>query len=132
MSRKPSEIEAEVRTSAHKVWLAGLGALALAQDGAGKLFDTLVTRGKDVEAAGTGMLKDARGKAGNVWEKVGKEMDDQVVAVLHRVGVPTREDITTLNRRVESLTASIEKLKTKPAPPPRSASPERRGRTSMG
>lgn len=131
MPKKPSEVEAEVRASARKVWLAGLGALALAQDGAGKLFDTLVNRGKDVEAAGTGMLKDARGRAGNVWDRVGKEMDEQLVSVLHRVGVPTREDITTLNRRVESLTASIEKLKTKPAPPARQSAAERRGRSSM-
>ena len=81
MPRKPSEAEAEVRESAHKVWLAGLGALALAQDGAGKLFETLVSRGKDVETRGSGMLKDARGKVEDAWKKVGKEMDEQVVAV---------------------------------------------------
>lgn len=114
MSRKPSEIQADVTASAHKVWLAGLGALALAQEGAGKLFDTLVARGEDVESRGTGMLKGARGRAGEMLAKVGKEMDDQVVTVLHRVGVPTRDDIATLNRRVEHLTASIEKLKAKP------------------
>lgn len=129
MPRKPSDVQAEVTESAHKVWLAGLGALALAQEGAGKLFDTLVTRGKDVEARGTGILRDARGRAETVIAKVGKEMDDQVVTVLHRVGVPTREDIATLNRRVEHLTASIEKLKTRPKPPAR-ATADRHSRTS--
>ena len=130
MPRKASEVEAEVRESAHKVWLAGLGALALAQDGAGKLFETLVSRGKDVETRGSGMLKDARGKVEDAWKKVGKEMDEQVVAVLHRVGVPSREDIATLNRRVEHLTASIEQLKSKPASARSNA--ERRGRASIG
>ncbi len=127
MSRKPSEMEADVRESARRVWLAGLGAFALAQEGAGKLFETLVKRGKDAESAGTGMLKDARGKVEDAWKKVGKEMDGQVVAVLHRVGVPSREDIATLNRRVEDLTASIEHLKVKPAPV--RPGPERRSRT---
>lgn len=129
MSTKASEVQAEFTASARKVWLAGLGALALAQDGAGKLFDTLVSRGKDVEARGTDLLKDARGRAEGAWTKVGKEMDDQVVAALHRVGVPTREDIATLNRRVENLTASVEKLRAKPKGPGRALA-ERHGRAS--
>jgi polyhydroxyalkanoate synthesis regulator phasin len=129
MSRKPSEVQAELTESAHKVWLAGLGALAMAQEGAGKLFDTLVSRGKDVEARGSGMLKDARGRAEGVFSKVGKGVDEQVVGALHRMGVPTREDIATLNRRVESLTASVEKLRAKPKPPARPAA-ERHSRTS--
>lgn len=129
MSTKPSDVQAEVAASARKVWLAGLGALALAQDGAGKLFDTLVARGKDVEERGTGLLKDARGRAEDVWARVGKEMDEQVVTVLHRVGVPTRDDISTLNRRVEHLTASIEKLKTRPKGPATTKG-ERHNRTS--
>lgn len=128
MSRKPSDVQAEVAASARKMWLAGLGALALAQENAGKLFDTLVTRGEDVEARGTGLLKEARGRAEGVWSRVGQEVDDQVVTVLHRVGVPTRDDIATLNRRVEHLTASIEKLRNR-AKPTRS-SMERHSRTS--
>lgn len=128
MSRRPSDVQAEVTASARKVWLAGLGALAMAQEGAGKLFDTLVTRGKDVEARGTDLLKDARGRAEGVFSKVGQGVDEQVVTALHRVGVPTRADIATLNRRVEHLTASVEKLKAKPRAAGRP--PERHSRSS--
>ena len=31
-----------IRSSAHQIWLAGLGALSVAEDESGKLFKTLV------------------------------------------------------------------------------------------
>jgi len=111
MLKKAKDVQADVAASAHKVWLAGLGALAVAQEEGGKLFDTLVKKGEDVEARGMETLKTARGQAASAWQRVGKGLDDQVTAALHRLGVPTREEIATLSRRVEALTASIEKLK---------------------
>ena len=34
-------------------------------------------------------------------------VDDQVASALHRIGVPTRKEITTLTRRVEKLTEVV-------------------------
>ncbi len=121
MLAKAKDMQAEVTASAHKVWLAGLGALALAQEEGGKLFETLVKRGRDVETRGTHTIRDAGDRAVDAFRKVGKGMDEQVSATLHRLGVPTREDIAALNRRVELLTATIEKLKTTTAAKPKGA-----------
>ena len=53
------------------------------------------------------------GRAMSAWQQLGKGLDEQVTAALHRIGVPTRSEIATLGKRVELLTASIEKLKPK-------------------
>ncbi len=120
MMRKYKDVQAGVTESAHKIWLAGLGAVALAQESGGKLFNDLVKRGREMEARAkisppemTVTLRGATGRAMAAWQQLGKGMDEQVTAALHRMGVPTRAEIATLGKRVELLTASIEKLKPK-------------------
>ncbi len=119
MLSKAREIQAGVTGAAYKIWLAGLGAVAFAQEGGGKLFDDLVKRGREMEAQAKlsppdmNTLRGATDRAMGMWEQIGKGVDDQVSAALHIIGVPTRHEIATLGKRVELLTASIEKLKPK-------------------
>ena len=120
-----------MKDSAQKIWLAGLGALATAEEEGGKLFKNLVKKGEEYEVRGKaelgkefGKLKDivveVRGKAGKAFEevsgKVGEKLDDQVAAALARIGVPSKDEIATLTARVEELTTLVEKLK---APKPK-------------
>ncbi len=123
MIRKVKEVQAGMSESARNIWLAGLGAVALAQETGGKLFDDLVKRGREMEARAklsppdmTVTLRGATGRAMTAWQQLGKGLDEQVTAALHRMGVPTRSEIATLGKRVELLTASIEKLKPKARP----------------
>jgi len=118
--RTYKEVQAGVTESAHKIWLAGLGAVAYAQEGGGKLFNELVKRGREMEAHAklsppdmTVTLRGATDRAMTAWQHLGKGVDEQVTAALHRIGVPTRSEIAALGKRVELLTASIEKLKPK-------------------
>jgi poly(hydroxyalkanoate) granule-associated protein len=120
MIKKVKDVRAGMTESARNIWLAGLGAVAYAQETGGKLFDDLVKRGREMEAHAkltppemTVSLRGATGRAKSAWEQLGKGLDDQVTAALHRIGVPTRSEIATLGKRVELLTASIEKLKPK-------------------
>jgi poly(hydroxyalkanoate) granule-associated protein len=116
------EIPADVKDAAQKVWFAGLGALAMAQEESGKLFNMLVERGAEVEKAGLAPVatvketakETAKGTASvaeDAWKKIQATLDAQVTAALHRLGVPTRDEIGTLTKRIEQLTASIEALK---------------------
>jgi len=130
MSKKAKDVQADVTRSVHRIWLAGLGALAIAQEEGGKLFSSLVKRGGELEGRGdwpapsvTGGIKDARERAAATWEKVGKDVDAQLTAVLHRLGVPTRDEIATLAKRVDSLTASVEKLRAGARATPRGGEP---------
>ncbi len=120
MITKAKELQAEMTESAHRIWLAGLGAVAYAQENGTKLFDDLVKRGREMEARAKlprpDVARSVRGagdRAAKAWQQLGKGLDDQVASMLHRMGVPTRHEIATLGKRVELLTASIEKLKPK-------------------
>ena len=121
---------AALKDHARKVWLAGLGALAVAEQEGGKLFGQLVDKGTDLEKRGkpvvdklvkqaTDRAADVRKKAGSRVEKVGDDakagwskvesaVDEKVTAALHRMGIPTRKEIEELSKRVETLTAKLD------------------------
>lgn len=118
--KEVSELPAEVMAAAQKVWFAGLGALAFAQDEGGKLFASLVAIGEQMEKefrksmpSPVSAVKDARAGIDGAWQKVQEVFDAQVTAALHRLGVPTKDEIAKLTRRIEALTASIEALKSR-------------------
>jgi poly(hydroxyalkanoate) granule-associated protein len=104
----------ELVDAAQKMWLAGLGVVTLAQEEGGKLFDTLIDAGKQVEKAmpsPSAALKGASESAEQVWAKFQELIDAQITAALHRLGVPTKDEIDRLTHRIEQLTESIEALR---------------------
>jgi poly(hydroxyalkanoate) granule-associated protein len=121
------DLPADLFETAHRVWLAGLGALASAEKEGNRYFRQLVERGREVEGRGRESVRGAgermRGGAAGVGEKVregavgvGEALDARVTTVLHRLGVPTRNEIQDLTRRVEELNAKVERLRTPPPP----------------
>jgi hypothetical protein len=53
----------------------------------------------------------AQADAGDQGEPLGSAADQTITATLHRLGVPTREEIRNLTRRVEELSAKVELLR---------------------
>jgi poly(hydroxyalkanoate) granule-associated protein len=115
--KKPTKTD--ITESVHRIWLAGLGALATAEEEGSKVFSSLVSKGrkyessikKPVDKATTrvrGTVKEVRGRAGKTVKKIEKAFDEQVDAALHRIGVPTRKEIAALTRKVERLTKAIQ------------------------
>ena len=136
-AKKVTDIPAEVLATVQKVWQAGLGAVTLAQDEGAKVLSTLVSVGeqmeKEIKRAGltpSAAVKNAREGAGDAWKKAQTLFDSQVTGALHRLGVPTKDEIAKLTRRIETLTASIENLKSTPARrrPKAKAAPKAAGR----
>jgi poly(hydroxyalkanoate) granule-associated protein len=122
------DFQTELRNNAHKIWLAGLGALQAAEEEGSKLFKNLVERGETFESRGRqrySEVKDrvedvtekARDRAESTWDKVESRLDDAVSSALGRLGVPSRDEIATLTRRVEELTALVERLQPADAAP---------------
>ncbi len=116
------KIQDELKDSVHRVWLAGLGAVATAEQEGSKFFKTLVEKGEAYESRGKERLEEvkdkvegaadkAKGRAETTWDKVGEKFDDSVAGALRRLGVPSREEIATLTKRVEELTAVVEQLR---------------------
>ncbi|HEY3568929.1 MAG TPA: phasin family protein [Thermoanaerobaculia bacterium] len=120
-------VQDEIKDSVHRIWLAGLGALAVAEEEGGKVFSRLVERGRDVESKGKvevdKMKADAerfnekvKAKAESTFETWGDKFDEKLTSTLRRLGVPTREEIRNLTQKVEELNSKIEQLKPRVTP----------------
>jgi len=116
--------------SAQQVWLAGVGAFGRAQAEGGKLFDALVKEGLNFEqtarkfAGGRAdQVRDvvenrvgqARERATDTWDRLEKVFEDRVQRALTKLGVPGRDDLGELSKRVESLTAELRRQGGAPA-----------------
>ena len=111
-----------IRESANRVWLAGLGAFAKTQEEGEKLFQSLVQEGEKFEKQAKkaaearfeeakGKVIEFRGKANQQFDRLEELFQERVAQVLSRLGVPTQEDIQELAKRVEALNQSIMALK---------------------
>lgn len=116
------EITNDIKDSAHKVWLAGLGALAVTEEEGSKFFSNLVDKGEKFESRRKDDLESLKGKAddaieavGSKWSKVEKVVDERVGKALDKLGLPSRDEIQGLTERVEALTAKLTELEAKPA-----------------
>lgn len=126
MTEQYKKLQEGVRENAHRAWLAGLGTVSwveeeskdLLEDGK-KLFDGLIDRGKEFETRGKKEIRKARqeaekevqgvrGRVEKGFDEFSGRMDKQMTTVLHRMGIPTRDEIQTLTRRVEELSRRLE------------------------
>lgn len=118
----PPVAVANVRESASRIWLAGLGAFAKTQAEGEKLFQMLVTEGEAVEKharevaeaqfeGAKGKVVELRGKANEQLDRLEELFQERVAQALHRLGVPSQDDIQELTRRVEALHESVLALK---------------------
>jgi poly(hydroxyalkanoate) granule-associated protein len=103
-----------VKDSANQIWLAGLGAFAKAQTEGGKLFDSLVAAGEDIESRTKKVAEDkvemAKNKTSDTWDKLEQVFEERVSRALSRLGVPTNDDIQSLSKRIEELNNNIKEL----------------------
>lgn len=118
-------IPSQVADSAHKIWLAGLGAFSLAEEEAEKVFeqikkngkkietrgrkqfDELIDRGKKIESRGKKQVDKVRQEAGSTVDGWQSEVDARVTAAVQRLGIPARKEIHALVDRVEELTRKV-------------------------
>lgn len=114
-----------LREPAERIWLAGLGAFAMAEEEGSKLFSTLVKKGKVIQKASTAKLDERmegvrerlaglREIPDATMERINGRVDATMTSVLHRFGVPTKREIGTLTRKVEELTRSLEDKRVRP------------------
>lgn len=134
-----------VRDSAQQIWLAGLGAFAKAQAEGSKVFDALVKEGQSIHSRTRTvaeskvsemtttlgkMATKASNQATGSWDKLEQVFEERVARALNRIGVPTNKDINNLAKRVEGLTASVQKLTRMPAKPAKKAAKKATKRTA--
>jgi poly(hydroxyalkanoate) granule-associated protein len=116
--------------SAQQVWLAGVGAFSRAQTEGTKLFEGLIKEGLKLEknalkfaggqadavrGAVESKVGQARERATDTWDRLEKVFEDRVQRALTTLGVPGRDDLAELTRKVDSLTAELRRQNGKPA-----------------
>ena len=117
-----------VKESAQQIWLAGLGAFAKAQEGGGKVYESLMKEGLSIQrktqAAAeeklseatskmANMAGDIQSKAGQQWDKLENIFEDRVAKALNKLGVPSAKDVDALIARIDELNKSVQKMSTK-------------------
>ena len=108
-----------IRDSANRIWLAGVGAFAAAQQQGSGAFDSLVEEGERVQKQVMNAAEDAYAsvvtKASQAWDQLSPDQlgglfENSVARALHVLSIPTREDVEKLSHRVAELTKIIKAL----------------------
>ena len=103
-----------VAVISRKLFLAGLGAVVLAQDEFSKLANRFVEQGEETEKQGRKAVNDLmetrRKEARQVARQTRKQANKRLETTLHAINVPTRSDIERLNRKLTQLNKKLETL----------------------
>ena len=131
-----SQLAGAVKDSAQQIWLAGMGAFSKAQAEGGKVFETLVKEGQNLQKKTQGMAEEkisevtgrmsamaggVTSKAGQSWDKLESIFEQRTAKAMNKLGVPTAKDVDALVKRVDALAAAVAKLSKSAAPAPKTA-----------
>ncbi|GAB3355447.1 phasin family protein [Lysobacter tyrosinilyticus] len=129
-AQQSEQLSKTLSESAQQVWLAGVGAFSRAQTEGTKLFEALIKEGLKLEknalkfaggqadvvrGAVESKVGQARERATDTWDRLEKVFEDRVQRALTKLGVPGRDDLAELTRKVDSLTTELRKQNGKPA-----------------
>ena len=126
------DFPAGLADSAREVWMAGIGALSTVEEMGAELFDQLVKKGENWEhesrkklTAATkqagAAVEGARATAENLSQKplawsaaveaqVERIVEESIEGVLHRMNVPTHDEVQDLIQRVSTLSGKVDAL----------------------
>lgn len=123
-SNKEQSVIDSLSGKAREVWLAGLGALASVEEEGNKVFNKLVEKGGEFEKRGkeqldevytgiTDKYKEVESKVKSKFSKAENEIDENLQELIHKMGVPTKEEISELTAQVEKLVKKVDTLSRK-------------------
>lgn len=116
------QLAAKIKDSARQIWLAGLGAYTKAEEDTGRFFDRLVQEGEQLENKTRGVVEKqiksvedrvegVRERAIGTWDRLEHMFDERVSGALRRLGIHRREEIESLERRIEALESELARLR---------------------
>ncbi len=123
---KEKEEHQALYEAARKVLLAGIGAVALAEDELEDFVKRLVDRGEIAEKDGRKLLRETRDKLEQRRKEVLKteeKLSSQVEATVNKMSLSSKSDIETLTEKIDALTKKIDNLK-KPEAAKKSEAPK--------
>ena len=126
---KAERLSNSLSESAQQIWLAGVGAFGRAQAEGTRLFEGLVKEGLNLEQTARkfaghradtvrdsveSTVGQARERAADTWDRLEKVFEDRVQGALVKLGVPNRDDLNGLSRKVDTLTSELRRQDTGP------------------
>jgi len=104
----------QLRETGRNVWLAGLGVFARAEEEGRDLFDHLVERGRKFETRQFKSLDRTVARTSDQlkeWgDRVQGTVQDGLQGFLHRVGLPSRDDLDHLSSRISTLSKKVDQV----------------------
>jgi poly(hydroxyalkanoate) granule-associated protein len=97
--------------TARKVLLAGVGAVALAQEEIEEFVNKLIDRGEIAERDGRKLIDELKEKRRKKTREAEEQLDERVEDLLDRMNVPTKADIEALSAKIAILTKKVDELK---------------------
>jgi len=95
----------------HKVLLASIGVVALAQEEIEDFVNKLIERGEIAEKDGRKLIRDVMERRQKETKKAEDQLTKRVEDILAKMNVPTKSDIDTLGEKVTALTQKVDELK---------------------
>ena len=94
-------------------FLISVGALAMAEETASEMIDSLMERGEKARKAGEKYMKDLNGKDSKktakpkARKKSAKRGDDIITRALGWLNIPTADEVKKLSKKVDALTKKV-------------------------
>jgi len=114
MAKKDTDAFKRLSASARRIWLAGLGAIAEAEQRGDEIFESLVESGEGYEKTlkepigkASGAFKEsvstAKSKASSALGDLERIVDEKGAAAMKTMGLASRAEVESLRREVERL-----------------------------
>ncbi|MBI3271986.1 MAG: phasin family protein [Planctomycetes bacterium] len=102
-----------------RIVLAGVGAVAVAQEEYETFISRLVAKGEIAEKDGKQLLADLLSRQKKAAKdgagKLTGALDNRIERIFHKMHIPTKSDVATLAQRIEELNEKLDKLVKKSA-----------------
>lgn len=86
-----------------KIFLSGLGALAVTAEKANEIIDELVKKGEITFDQGKELAKEYRAKLGSHMQEMDKKIEAVVTKVISTMNIATKEDLKKIEDKLEQL-----------------------------
>ena len=94
----------------HKVFLAGLGGISLAQEETERFSKKLVERGQITEKEGKQLVKKIMTKTKRNKTTIEDKIDAGIKKALPKLELPNKADLNAIESKIDTLTKAIDKL----------------------
>lgn len=96
-----------------RILMAGIGAVALAQEEVEEFVNRLVERGEIAEKDGRKLIDELRQRRRQKAEEAEEKLEGRIEGLLDRMNVPSKRDIRELNEKIAMLAEKVDELKAK-------------------